>query len=72
MQATTQQLNPTQIHLLKLFANNQTESSMTKLKKVLFEFYCSEVERMGAEIAAAQHLDDAKLEAMSHEHHRSK
>lgn len=69
---TENTLNKTQIHLLRMFSYNQTEDSMSKLKKVLFKFYCSEVERMGATIASQKHLTDADLEAMSLEHNRRK
>lgn len=63
-------LNPSQIHLLRMFSINKTEESNRKLKKALFDFYCKEVENMGAKLAQEQHLTNERLEAMSYEHHR--
>jgi hypothetical protein len=70
MIAQAAQLNPTQVHLLRMFSVNKSEDAMRKLKKALFEYYCHEVERMGTELAAQQNLTDERLEAMSFEHHR--
>lgn len=72
MQINSSALNPTQIHILKMFNFNQTESSVNKLKQQLFKFYCSEVERIGSHIATSQNLTDEKLEAISNEHNRTK
>lgn len=63
-------LNPIQIHLLKMFSVNQTESSLKKMKRQLFDFYCREVEEMGAQIATERGYDDNAFEAMTHQHDR--
>lgn len=67
MEATMTRKNPVQIHLLKMFSINQTESSLSKMKKQLFDFYCHEVEQMGAKIAAERGYDDTALEAMTYQ-----
>ncbi len=40
------------------------------MDKELFDKYCQEEERLGAEIATEQNLTDERLEAMSYEHNR--
>jgi len=70
MQAVATTLNPTQVHLLKMFSASTSESSLKQLKKVLFDFYCKQVEIKGAALAKSMNLTDAKLEAMSNEHDR--
>lgn len=61
-------LNPTQVHLLKMFSVNTSELFLKQLKKVLFDFYCKQVECKGTELAKTMNLTDEKLEAMSNEH----
>ena len=63
-------LNPSQIHLLRMFSINKTEESNRKLKKALIDFHGKEVEKRGAMLAQEQHLTNERLEAMSYEHHR--
>lgn len=41
-----------------------------KKDKELFDKYCQEVERLGAEIATEQNLTNERLETMSYEHNR--
>ncbi|MBQ0090862.1 MAG: hypothetical protein KBT27_16175 [Prevotellaceae bacterium] len=67
---TAATLNPTQVHLLRMFSVNTSESSLRQLKKVLFDFYCRQVELKGTVLAKEMHLTNEKLETMSNEHDR--
>lgn len=70
MQTPCPRLNAVQLHLLQMFSYTQTESSLKKMKDILFKYYCSEVERLGAQIAHDRALTDEQLEAMSLQHDR--
>ncbi len=70
MEVAYSPLNSVQLHLLQMFSYTKTESSLKKMKDILFKFYCDEVERLGTQIAQERGLNDEQLEAMSYQHDR--
>jgi hypothetical protein len=65
------QLNPIQLHLLKMFAFNRQNLSLEELKSVLLEFYQKKVDEEADKIWDEKNLNDEKLEELLNFHKRT-
>ncbi|MBQ1752894.1 MAG: hypothetical protein II109_05745 [Paludibacteraceae bacterium] len=63
--------NETQIMLLKLFANAQTEQEELELKNLLVDFYNRKMVRAAERVIKEKNLTNEKVEALSREHLRT-
>jgi len=43
-------LNPSQLHLLRMFSYNDDETSFNILKEALFQFYCEKMKEEGKRV----------------------
>lgn len=62
MLANSTKLNPTQLHLLKLFAVNETEESLDELRDVLTGYYADKLNRKLDEMWDAGMVSDKMLD----------
>ena len=60
----TTALNPTQLHLLKLFAFDNSEERMKEVKNLLYQYYQKELDREADRLWDEGILDQAKLDAI--------
>ncbi len=60
----TTALNPTQLHLLKLFAFDNSEERMKDVKNLLYQYYQKELDREADRLWDEGILDQAKLDAI--------
>jgi len=65
------QLNPIQLHLLKMFAFNRQNLSLEELKSVLLEFYQKKVDEEADKVWDKKNLSDEKLEELLNSHKRT-
>lgn len=63
-------LNPTQLYLLRLFAQNDSEKSLNELKEVLLEYYQRKLNGKLNELWDAGVITPEKLEEIKHMHLR--
>ena len=63
-------LNPTQLYLLKLFAQNGSEKSLNELKKVLVEYYQKKLNKKLNDLWNDGVITPEKLEEIKHMHLR--
>lgn len=63
--------NETQIMLLKLFANAQTEQEELELKNLLVDFYNRKMVRAAERVIKEKNLTNEKVESLSREHLRT-
>lgn len=64
MQTTA--LNPTQIHLLKMFEVDDTPSGLDELKRVLYAYYSAKMEEQLEEMWQSGELSKERLDEISH------
>ena len=64
-------LNPTQLYLLKLFAQNGSEKSLNELKKVLVEYYQKKLNKKLNDLWNDGVITPEKLEEIKHMHLRT-
>ena len=64
-------LNPTQLYLLKLFAQNGSEKSLNELKKVLVEYYQKKLNKKLNDLWNDGVITPEKLEKIKHMHLRT-
>lgn len=69
MEATV--LNPTQLHLLKMFSRLDSEQDLKEVQQVLSDYYFKKVEKRAAEISKEKKWTPEMLEAMANEHFRT-
>ena len=60
MEATV--FNPIQVHLLKMFALDNTQSGLAELKDVLYRHYSSQMETQLEEMWQSGELDQERLD----------
>lgn len=65
-------LNPTQLHLLKLFAVNDDEERLDEMKSVLCDYYQKRLDCKLNKLWDEGVITDDKLEEMKHLHLRAK
>jgi len=69
MQSTT--LNPTQLHLLRVFSYSKDEESLHELKDVLFNYYCQKVDEEGKRIWEEKGMSDNVMQELLNTHVRT-
>lgn len=68
--ATMTTFNPTQMHLLRMFALDKSEKTLNEVKTILSEYYYNEVDRLTDELWDAGILDQKKLDEVRGTHIR--
>ena len=69
MEATV--LNPTQLHLLKLFSYNRDEESLYEIKEVLFNYYCQKVSEEGKRVWEEKNMSNEMMHELLNTHIRT-
>ena len=69
MEATV--LNPTQLHLLRMFSYNGDEESLCELKDVLFNHYCQRVSEEGNRVWNEKKMSNEMMRDLLNTHLRT-
>ena len=69
MEATV--LNPTQLHLLKMFSYNRDEESLYEMKEVLFNYYCQKVSEEGKRVWEEKNMSNEMMHELLNTHTRT-
>jgi len=69
MEATI--LNPSQLHLLRMFSYNKDEKSLYELKEVLFNYYCQKVGEEGKRVWKEKNMSNAQMHELLNTHLRT-
>ena len=64
-------LNPTQLHLLKMFSFCKTKAAMENIKKALLKYYAEEIDKEMDALWASGEMNDEKQEAFKNGHFRT-
>jgi hypothetical protein len=65
-------LNPSQLHLLRMFSHNQDEESFKVLKEALFNYYCQKMDEESDKWWEENNMTTEKFEEMfSNTHYRT-
>lgn len=64
-------LNPTQLHLLRMFSYAKDEESLDEIKKVLTSYFAQKVEEEMDHLWETGEWDQEKNEAILNEHQRT-
>jgi hypothetical protein len=64
-------LNPSQLFLLQMFAENESEEDFEEMKSVLLNYYQKKLNRAADEFWDSQHLDNAQMEKLMYGHMRA-
>ena len=64
-------LNPTQLHLLKMFSFCKTEEALENIKKALLKYYSVEIDKEMDALWASGEMTDEKQEAFKNGHFRT-
>jgi hypothetical protein len=67
----TPSLNPSQVYILQLFAENKTNEDFVELKSVLLDYYQKKLDKAAGAFWDSQHLDNAKMEELMYGHLRA-
>lgn len=70
MPTTATTFNPTQLHLLRMFALDKSEKTLNEVKTILSEYYFDEVDRRTDELWDAGVLDQKRLDELRGMHIR--
>ena len=65
-------LNPTQLHLLKMFSFSKTEQSLTNIKNALMHYFAQNVDDAMDALWDSGEWNDEKNEAVLNEHLRTR
>jgi len=69
MEATL--LNPTQLHLLRMFSYNRDEESLSEMKEVLFHHYCQKVSEEGKRVWNEKNMSNQMMHELLDTHIRT-
>ena len=69
MEATL--LNPTQLHLLRMFSHNRDEESLFELKEVLFNHFCLKVSEESRRVWNEKKMSNETMREMLNTHIRT-
>jgi hypothetical protein len=69
MEATI--LNPSQLHLLRMFSYNKDEESLHELKEVLFNYYCQKMNEEGKRIWKEKNMNNEQMQELLNTHLRT-
>jgi hypothetical protein len=69
MEATL--LNPTQLHLLRMFSYNRDEERLLELKEVLFNYYCRKVSEEGRRVWNEKNMSNEMMRELMNTHIRT-
>jgi len=69
MEATV--LNPTQLHLLRMFSYNRDEESFNELKEVLFNYYCQRINIEGKRLWKEKNMSNEMMYELLNTHLRT-
>jgi len=69
MEATI--LNPSQLHLLRMFSYNKDERSLQELKEVLFNYYWQKVGEESKEVWKEKNLSNEQMYELLNTHLRT-
>ena len=64
-------LNPTQLHLLKMFSFCKTKTAMENIKKALLKYYAEEIDKEMDALWASGEMNDEKQESFKNGHFRT-
>jgi len=65
-------LNPSQLHLLRMFSYNKDEESLNELKEVLFNYYCKKMDEESNKWWKENNMTPEKFDEMcSNIHYRT-
>ncbi|MDR0333198.1 MAG: hypothetical protein LBI15_07000 [Dysgonamonadaceae bacterium] len=64
-------LNPTQLHLLRMFSYNRNEKSLFELKDVLFNYYCQKVSEESKRVWDKKKMSNETMREMLNTHIRT-
>ena len=64
-------LNPSQLYILQLFAENKTEEDFKELQSVLLDYYQKKLDKAADSFWDSQHLDNAQMEKRMYGHLRA-
>lgn len=67
----TTELNPVQLHLLRMFSYMNNDEQLKELKKVLAEYYFNEVEKGMADLESQGLWGREQIDAVMKEHLRT-
>lgn len=70
MASTATTFNPTQLHLLRMFALDKSEKTLNEVKTILSEYYHDEVDKLTDELWDNGTLDQQKLDELRGQHIR--
>ena len=62
-------LNPSQLHLLRMFSYNKDEESLKSLKEALFNYYCQRVDEESDKWWKENNITTEKFEEMCSDIH---
>jgi hypothetical protein len=68
---TNPALNPSQLYILRLFAENRTDDDLEELKSVLLDYYQKKLDKAADSFWDSQHLDNVKMEEIMYGHLRA-
>jgi len=64
-------MNPTQLHLLRMFSYNKDEESLNELKEALFNYYCQKVGEEGKRIWKEKGMNNEMMHDLLNTHSRT-
>ncbi len=64
-------LNPTQLHLLKMFSYAKTDSALSEIKEALTQYFAENIDKAMDRLWDEGMWDDDKNEEILHEHLRT-
>jgi len=64
-------MNPTQLHLLRMFSRNKDEKSLSELKEVLFNYYCQKMDEEGKRIWKEKNMSNEMMHELLNTHLRT-
>ena len=67
----TQTLNPTQMHLMRMFSFCRTKSAMENIKKALQKYYADAIDKEMDALWESGEMNDAKQESFRNGHFRT-
>jgi len=63
-------MNPTQLHLLRMFSRNKDEKSLSELKEVLFNYYCQKMDEEGKRVWTEKNMSNEMMYDLLNTHIR--
>jgi len=64
-------MNPTQLHLLRMFSYNKDEESLSELKEILFNYYCQKMNEEGKRVWQEKNMSNEMMHNLLNTHLRT-